>query len=216
MSSYDDRNGGGVFFGAVAIVALGALLGLGQNVMVRRGEDALHKKDFQRRSLSWIKTEAPLPVLEASADGGSAPAPVPPVVSDSPFRMAEPNAADLPAVPDLAQPIQMQLGAVKKFFDAGAAVFIDARPKEEYDGGHIPGAVNLPYDEAAFDPERLSKFDAQGKPIIVYCGGGTCELSMNLAWAMLQSGQKKLLVFVGGTPEWEGAGYPLNRTTEAK
>ena len=54
-----------------------ALLGIGQNVMVRKGEDALHKKDFQRRSLSWIKTEAPLPVLEASADGGSAPAPVP-------------------------------------------------------------------------------------------------------------------------------------------
>jgi rhodanese-related sulfurtransferase len=211
MVSYDDRNGGGVFFGAVAIVALGSLLGIGQNVMVRKGEDALQKKDFQRRSLSWVKKEEATPVLEEPAA-----APVAPVVSDSPFRMAEPSATDLPAVPDLAQPIQMQLGAVKKFFDAGAAVFIDARPKEEYDGGHIPGAVNLPYDEAVTDPARLESFDPEGKPIVVYCGGGTCELSMNLAWAMIQSGQKKLLVFIGGTPEWEAAGYPLERTAEAK
>lgn len=215
MSSFDDRNGGGVLLGAVAIVALGSLLGIGQNVMVRKGEDALHKKDFQRRSLSWIKTEAVAPVLGSGADGGASPAPVPTVVTDSPFRMAEPAETDLPAVPDLAQPIQMQLGAVKKFHDAGAAVFIDARPKEEYDGGHIPGAVNLPYDEAVTDPARLESFDAQGKPIIIYCGGGTCELSMNLAWAMIQSGQKKLLVFMGGIPEWEGAGYPLQRS-EAK
>lgn len=215
MSSFDDRNGGGVLLGAVAIVALGSLLGIGQNVMVRKGEDALHKKDFQRRSLSWIKTEAVSPVLGSGAHGGASPAPVPTVVTDSPFRMAEPAETDLPAVPDLAQPIQMQLGAVKKFHDAGAAVFIDARPKEEYDGGHIPGAVNLPYDEAVTDPARLESFDAQGKPIIIYCGGGTCELSMNLAWAMIQSGQKKLLVFMGGIPEWEGAGYPLQRS-EAK
>jgi rhodanese-related sulfurtransferase len=211
MRSYDDRNGGGVFFGAVAIVALGSLLGIGQNVMVRRGEDALHKKEFQRRSLSWVKTEQAIPVMEETAA-----APVAPVASDSPFRMAEPDASDLPQVPDLAQPIQMQLGAVKKFFDAGAAVFIDARPKEEYDGGHIPGAVNLPYDQAVTDPARLESFDAKGKPIIVYCGGGTCELSMNLAWAMIQSGQKKLLVFTGGIPEWEAAKYPLERAGEAK
>lgn len=213
MRSYDDRNGGGVFFGAVAIVALGSLLGLGQNYMVKRGEDALHKKDFQRRSLTLIKTVEPTPVLD---EGTAAATPVAPVVGDSPFRMAEPSDRDLPPVPDLAQPIQMQLGAVKKFFDAGGAVFVDARPKEEYDAGHIPGATNLPYDEAVTDPARLESFDAQGKPIIVYCGGGTCELSMNLAWAMIQSGQKKLLVFMGGTPEWEAAGYPLDRAAEAK
>ena len=210
MRSNDDRNGG-VLFGAVAIVALGSLLGIGQNYMVKKGEDALHKKDFQRRSLTLIKKVEASPVLAEPAS-----TPVAPVASDNPFRMAEPEASDLPPVPDLAQPIQMQLGAVKKFFDARAAVFIDARPKEEYDGGHIPGAVNLPYDEAVTDPARLESFDAQGKPIIVYCGGGTCELSMNLAWAMIQSGQKKLLVFTGGTPEWEAAGYPLDRAAEVK
>ena len=210
MHEHDDRNGG-VLLGAVAIVALGSVLGIGQNVMVRKGEDALHKKDFQRRSLSWIKREVAIPQLPDPASTPAAP-----VLTDSPFRMAEPAAADVPAVPDLAQPIQMQIGAVKKFFDAGAAVFIDARPKEEFDAGHIPGAANLPYDEAVTDPARLESFDAQGKPIIVYCGGGTCELSMNLAWAMLNSGQKKLLVFMGGTPEWEAAGYPMERAAETK
>lgn len=211
MRSYDDRNDGGVFLGAVAIVALGSLLGIGQNVMIRKGEDALQKKEIQRRSLSWIKREQTLAVMDEPKS-----APVAMVASDNPFRMADSTDSSLPELPDVAQPVQMQLTVIKKFFDAGAAVFVDARPKEEYDAGHIPGAVHLSYDEAAFDPARLESFDPQGKPIIVYCGGGTCELSKNLAWALINADKKKVFVFIGGTPEWEAAGYPLDRVAEAK
>ena len=56
---------------------------------------------------------------------------------------------------------------------------------------------------------RLEDFDPQGRPIIVYCGGGTCELSMNLGFALVNAGQKKVLVFMGGWPEWSTSGYPI-------
>jgi len=59
------------------------------------------------------------------------------------------------------------------------------------------------------DPVRLEAFDAGGKPIIIYCGGGTCELSMNLAFALVDAGKKKVLVFMGGWPEWQASGFPV-------
>lgn len=198
--------------GFLAIVGLGALLGLGQNGVLRYSENQAHLKDFQRKSVTWIKREAPpAPKLEeSSADGAAAPEPQPlnadPLAGLGGLGSA---GADLPDVPDIAQPIQMQLKAVRKFHAAEGAVFVDARTPDEYAEGHIPGAINMPYDLAVTDPALLESFDAGGKPIIVYCGGGTCEMSMSLAWAMIQSGQKKVLVFMGGMPEWEQAGYEV-------
>ncbi len=140
-------------------------------------------------------------------------APSPPIsgydeMSD-PLGMRDVPQSGLPEIPDLGRPLQVQLPAVKKFFDAGAAVIVDARPKDEYESGHIPGSVHLPYEEVGFDPDRLEKFDPGGKPVIVYCGGGTCELSMNLARVLIEAGKKRVLVFMGGWPEWEAARYPV-------
>ena len=39
----------------------------------------------------------------------------------------------------------VSLDQVKKLRDAKRALFIDARPKEEFDEGHIPGAQNIPF-----------------------------------------------------------------------
>jgi NADPH-dependent 2,4-dienoyl-CoA reductase/sulfur reductase-like enzyme/rhodanese-related sulfurtransferase len=47
---------------------------------------------------------------------------------------------------------------------AGAAV-LDVRTREEYDRGHIPGAVNIPLDALR---ERLGEID-RGRRIIAYC-----------------------------------------------
>ena len=98
---------------------------------------------------------------------------------------------------------------MKAFFDAKAATIVDARDPAEYAEGHIPGAVNLPYEQVATDSERLENFDAKGKPIIIYCGGGTCEISMNLGFSLVMVGKKKVLVYMGGWPEWVTSGYPV-------
>jgi rhodanese-related sulfurtransferase len=97
---------------------------------------------------------------------------------------------------------------VKQFFDARAAVIVDARTPGEYAEGHIQGAVSLPFDDVAHDESLLKRFDAGGKPVIVYCSGGDCELSKDLAGLLIGAGQRKVLVYMGGYPEWAGAGYP--------
>jgi rhodanese-related sulfurtransferase len=121
----------------------------------------------------------------------------------------------VPEIPDLDRPFAVQLPTVKRFFDARAAYIIDARDPEEFDEGHIPGAVNLPFSTAGTDPARLEAIDNGERPIIVYCGGGTCEVSMTLAESLVyQYAKRKVLVYMGGFPEWQAAGYPVQKGKE--
>lgn len=201
--------------GVVAIVATGCLLGISQNVLVRAGspKDGLAWR-YTPPTLDLLEpvassaAAAPTPAANGGAPGGSHP--LPPDMND-PLQIgaAASTASGVPDVPDVPRPMQIQLAQVKAFFEAKAATIIDARDSGEYVVGHIPGAINLPYDQVITDPEKLEKFDAQGKPIIVYCGGGTCELSMNLGFALVNAGKKKVLVYMGGWPEWSTSGNPI-------
>ena len=44
---------------------------------------------------------------------------------------------------------------------------------------------------------------------IIYCSGGECSLSFDLAdYLFSEKLFEKILVFEGGWPEWKDAGYP--------
>lgn len=47
---------------------------------------------------------------------------------------------------------------------------LDVRSEEEYQGGHVPGAVNIPYDQL---PGRVDEVKSQqADRIVVYCESG--------------------------------------------
>jgi rhodanese-related sulfurtransferase len=200
----DGTERGGVLWGGViAIVATGAFLGIFQNALVRAGS----KED----GLAW-KYEAPkLETLEdimAKQNGGSAP--------PTPAPMVDPNdplgiPAGVTDIPDVGRPIEVTVTKVRELVDKKGAVIIDARDAPEYAAGHIPGAINMPFDEVITDTARLEAFDQQGKPILVYCGGATCELSMKLGYALVAAGKTKILVYTGGMPEWTAMQYPIEQ-----
>lgn len=122
----------------------------------------------------------------------------------------------LPEIPELDRPLSTELDTVKRFFDAEAALLLDTREREDYAKGHIPGALLYPYDEVRDNPAILDGLDPAGRPIIAYCGGGTCEISMGVADALIAKGYRKVLVYMGGLPEWEAAGYPIVRGEEPR
>jgi len=145
----------------------------------------------------------------ATPAGSADPAPGAPATTGS---VPEPRrAAPLPFIPDRDQPIQVQVATVKLFFDARAALFLDARDPAEYQKGHIPGAIRLTNPEAQNEPARMKALPVEGRPTIVYCEGGACEASLELARFLLDSGFRKVLVYMGGYPEWEAAGHPVER-----
>lgn len=94
-------------------------------------------------------------------------------------------------------------------FQANAAVFVDARAREDYRQGHIPGAVNLPdhqFDEffgpffEEIDPERF---------LITYCEGEHCPLSGSLAEKLREAGYDRVFVLQDGWGQWKRRELPV-------
>lgn len=93
---------------------------------------------------------------------------------------------------------------MKKILNQKDFLIIDARQPDSYTKGHIPGAINI---FALDDPNvKVPKiFDLpSNKKIVVYCDGGACDLSEELAKELVGSfGFKDVFVYAGGWAEWE-------------
>lgn len=100
----------------------------------------------------------------------------------------------------------------KLLFDEGIP-FIDARDHWDFNEGHIQGAVNIP--EYKFEPDepKLKQFD-KNKPMVVYCSGNDCDVSIKLGKKMAELGFTNLYIYLGGWKEWEEAGLPIEKNEE--
>jgi rhodanese-related sulfurtransferase len=95
------------------------------------------------------------------------------------------NAAKSPNWPGKVP--QISWVEIKPLLAAKAILLVDARPKSNYDHGHIPGAVSLPYShlpQFSSTPEDFAAFQKQypkDTPIVVYCTTVSCQLSQIIA-----------------------------------
>ncbi len=99
--------------------------------------------------------------------------------------------------------------SAKQIYDSGRAVFVDARSREDYEEGHIKGAVSLPVGQ--FDT-FIDAFKAQHSTtstFIAYCSGRTCDDSHELAQLLFEEGYAEVSVFIDGYPGWEAEGFPI-------
>ena len=109
---------------------------------------------------------------------------------------------------DMTDPMLVNLEFSKYHFDAGSATFIDSRDPEDYESGHIKNAINIPYDYYEDYEDVINGLD-DDSIYIIYCSGGECSLSIDLAdYLYNEKLFDKLLIFEGGWPEWQDAGYP--------
>lgn len=69
---------------------------------------------------------------------------------------------------------KIDTATARRLFDAGEATFIDARSREEYEAGHIPGAVNLPGPMQEWDAQRVIERLPADRRMVVYCGNARC------------------------------------------
>lgn len=95
-----------------------------------------------------------------------------------------------------------------RLYDAGIAAFFDARLPDEFEAGHIDGASFV--NAGSFDAgiPMAVEFVTPDQPIVIYCGGGECDASHNLAAILQQFGYSRLHIMVEGYPAWEAAGLP--------
>lgn len=79
---------------------------------------------------------------------------------------------------------------------------VDVRDKEEFDQGHIPGALNLPLDKFAMGSEQLDK----KKKVIVYCNSG--GRSYGAYRKLMRLGYKNIYQAIFA--DWKEQGMPVS------
>ena len=111
--------------------------------------------------------------------------------------------ADVPTditVREEEEPMYVSITAeeAKKIMDSGEeCIILDVREQDEYDEGHIPGAVLLPYGKVGEKAEEM--IEDKNKQILVYCRSG--RRSKIAAEELAKLGYTDVKEF-GGIIEW--------------
>ncbi len=96
-----------------------------------------------------------------------------------------------------------------KLFSAQAAVFIDARDEQDYESGHIRGALSLSWYDASKRFSEIAGDIPSGTMIITYCDGKACHLSHDLAVFLRDKGFENVRELVNGWTVWQDANLPV-------
>ncbi len=110
-----------------------------------------------------------------------------------------------------------ELELIAMLQDPGAVV-VDGRVRRDFEGGSIPGAINIPYTEAA---DRLGElgcepdfdgFDCEAaKPVALFCNGPWCGQSPAAARRMIEAGYPAEMIhyYRGGMQVWRMLGLTV-------
>jgi rhodanese-related sulfurtransferase len=93
----------------------------------------------------------------------------------------------------------------------GSVTVLDVRPPEEYDAGHLPGAVSIPLTEL----ERRIRELPREKEIVAYCRGPYCLLAVE-AVEILRAKGFRATHCADGVPEWRSVGLPVETGEAAR
>lgn len=98
---------------------------------------------------------------------------------------------------------------VDELIKSGKYTVIDVRTKEEYDAGHIKGALNFDYYNDDFEEKIESQLKDKNKPYILYCRSGM--RSLYSAQILEDLGYTDVTNMKGGFLAWQSAGKPVTK-----
>jgi rhodanese-related sulfurtransferase/DNA-binding transcriptional ArsR family regulator len=105
---------------------------------------------------------------------------------------------------DALQPVRRE--ELLKMARRGEAMVIDVRPEEEYEAGHIAGAVNVPLDSL---PRFLKKLPKE-QDVVAYCRGPYCLLAFEAVEKLRRKGFRARRL-EDGFPEWQAERLPVEK-----
>lgn len=85
---------------------------------------------------------------------------------------------------------------------------VDVLPEENFNDGHIPGAINIPLGK--FD-SLVDKYLAKEDTIVVYCASYSCHASTMAAQKLLEMGYEHVVDFKAGKRWWVHSGFGLEK-----
>jgi rhodanese-related sulfurtransferase len=93
----------------------------------------------------------------------------------------------------------------------GAVTVLDVRPVEEYNAGHIPGALSIPLKELALHLTQLP----HDQEIVAYCRGPYCVLSIQAVEILRKEGFQAVRL-EEGIQDLRAMGFPIAVDEETK
>lgn len=83
------------------------------------------------------------------------------------------------------------------------ALWVDARPEEEFEREHVPGAVLLNEDRFNELLPRMLENWSPDRTVVVYCSSQSCNASRDVARRLRKEAQlQNVLVLEGGWEAW--------------
>lgn len=100
--------------------------------------------------------------------------------------------------------LTVNLEQMKKIVNLPDFIIIDARRADQFSAGHIKNSINIyAQDEQDIMIPKILQLP-RDKKIIIYCDGGTCDLSHELANNLISAFSfKNVYVYEGGWDEWK-------------
>jgi rhodanese-related sulfurtransferase len=94
---------------------------------------------------------------------------------------------------------------MQQILDGTAPVILDVRSEMEYGGGHVPGAIHVPFWQIGREWQKVAS--RRERPIVVYCGHGPRAF---IAGAMLRRrGFTSVAYLAGHMKRWTEMHLPL-------
>lgn len=107
---------------------------------------------------------------------------------------------------DQLQPITLK--ELRRLVRSGEVTVIDVRPRDEYEAGHIPGALSLPVSELL----RRLKEIPKSREVIAYCRGPYCVYSLDAVRILRKHGYRARRA-EDGLPGWRMQGLEVTAGT---
>jgi rhodanese-related sulfurtransferase len=113
------------------------------------------------------------------------------------------------AVEHFERKLEFEIGpyGIKHAADSGERLqIVDLRTPELFAKGHVPGAVNISFEELEAAASRFDK----NAPVVLYCYNITCNLAAKAALALAKKGLR-VKELVGGYEEYAKAELPIEK-----
>jgi molybdopterin/thiamine biosynthesis adenylyltransferase/rhodanese-related sulfurtransferase len=115
----------------------------------------------------------------------------------------------MPTYRELLQQVKGEIDEVdasqaRQMVEAETPAIVDVRERDEWDEGHIPGAVHVPRGHLEARIEAAAPEKAQ--PVLLYCAGG--NRSAFAAKTLEELGYQHVVSLAGGFTDWKRNGYP--------
>lgn len=188
-----------LFSGVIAIALIASVVGLSANSIRDRGSINLNRNYFKKLPVVTNTTEQVQPTIDSETGDVTAVTPTP---DDGIQRLSFEEAQDNFIVGE------------EEFESTGESIyiFVDARVRDQYEEGHIPGAAWLYHYESENLIDELRSELEMAFFVIVYCNGGDCEDSIHLATdltSLYGLPAENIFVYEGGLNEWKEREMPV-------